>query len=63
MFVLDSSASEGSSNFHKQLDFVRDFVYQFNIGPKDVQVCITDGDSLKLYMAICLYDLFINVGQ
>jgi hypothetical protein len=40
VFVLDSSASEGSSNFQKQVDFVRDFAYQFAIGPQDVQVLI-----------------------
>ena len=38
MFVLDSSASEGRSNFQKQVDFVRDVAYQFSIGPQNVQV-------------------------
>lgn len=38
IFVLDSSASEGRTNFQKQVDFVRDFVYQFQIGPSAVQV-------------------------
>ena len=38
VFLLDSSASEGAINFQKQIDFVRDFVYQFQIGPADVQV-------------------------
>lgn len=40
VFVLDSSASEGSINFQKQLDFVRDFAYQFAIGPQDVQISV-----------------------
>jgi len=38
VFLLDSSASEGRTNFQKQLIFVRDFLYQFQIGPDAVQV-------------------------
>ena len=38
VFVLDSSSSEGSANFHKQLDFMTNFVKKFDIGPSDVQV-------------------------
>ena len=38
VFVLDSSSSEGLSNFQKQVDFVRDFANQFQIGPQSVQV-------------------------
>ncbi|WAR18708.1 CO6A3-like protein [Mya arenaria] len=45
VFVLDSSASEGSINFQKQLDFVRDFVYQFNIGPSQVMVSVVTFSS------------------
>ena len=38
MFILDSSSSEGSDNFHKQLDFVTNFARQFDIGPSSVQI-------------------------
>ena len=38
VFILDSSSSEGATNFQKQLQFVSDFVKQFDIGPTDVQV-------------------------
>jgi hypothetical protein len=51
VFVLDSSASEGSSNFQKQVDFVRDFAYQFAIGPQDVQVN-TFNLNLKVFTAL-----------
>ncbi|XP_060081669.1 collagen alpha-1(XII) chain-like [Ylistrum balloti] len=37
VFILDSSGSEGSSNFNKQLQFMTDFVTNFKIGPHDVQ--------------------------
>ncbi|KAK3604612.1 hypothetical protein CHS0354_027465, partial [Potamilus streckersoni] len=48
VFVLDSSASEGITNFKKQLDFVRDFAYQFQIGPQNVQISvITFGSHAK----------------
>jgi hypothetical protein len=40
VFVLDASSSEGAANFHKQLDFMTDFVKQFDIGPSDVQVSL-----------------------
>ncbi|KAL4238702.1 hypothetical protein ACF0H5_003409 [Mactra antiquata] len=40
VFVLDSSSSEGPTNFQKQLDFVRDFIYQFTIGPNAIQVSV-----------------------
>ena len=40
VFLLDSSASEGSSNFHDQLSFVQSFVREFDIGPSNVQVSV-----------------------
>ncbi|KAL3875024.1 hypothetical protein ACJMK2_037965 [Sinanodonta woodiana] len=40
VFVLDSSSSEGTDNFHRQLDFVRDFSYQFKIGYQNVQISV-----------------------
>ena len=49
VFVLDSSASEGLTNFQKQLDFVRDFTYQFQIGPQAVQVSQTQQKSILWY--------------
>ena len=36
VFVLDSSSSVGATNFQKQLDFMAEFVKQFDIGPSDV---------------------------
>ncbi|XP_033736270.1 collagen alpha-6(VI) chain-like isoform X1 [Pecten maximus] len=48
VFILDSSASEGSTNFHKQLDFVKRFVQQFNVGPDKTQFsAITFSSSVK----------------
>ncbi|KAL3875072.1 hypothetical protein ACJMK2_038010 [Sinanodonta woodiana] len=48
VFVLDSSGSEGTTNFKKQLDFVRDFAYQFQIGPQNVQISVvTFGSHAK----------------
>ncbi|XP_046571856.1 collagen alpha-4(VI) chain-like [Haliotis rubra] len=38
VFLLDSSSSEGSTNFKKQLDFVSNFVDGFDIGPDSVQI-------------------------
>lgn len=35
---MDSSGSEGGANFQKQLDFVGDFVKQFQIGPTSIQI-------------------------
>ena len=37
-FVLDSSGSEGSVDFHHQLDFVKLVVNQFQIGKDDTHV-------------------------
>ncbi|XP_033736275.1 collagen alpha-1(XII) chain-like isoform X2 [Pecten maximus] len=37
VFVLDSSGSEGADNFNKQLQFMTNFVTNFQIGPHDVQ--------------------------
>ncbi|KAJ8309545.1 hypothetical protein KUTeg_014419 [Tegillarca granosa] len=38
VFILDASGSEGETNFHKQLDFVGDFVKKFQIGPNAIQI-------------------------
>ena len=37
-FLLDSSASEGRSNFQKQVNFVKTFVNQLQVGPTAAQV-------------------------
>ena len=38
VFLLDSSGSVGSSNFHKMLNFVQNVSDTFTIGPNDVQI-------------------------
>lgn len=38
VFMLDSSSSEGATNFQKQRDFVASFVRSLTIGPSNVQV-------------------------
>ncbi|XP_041351171.1 collagen alpha-4(VI) chain-like [Gigantopelta aegis] len=38
VFLLDSSGSEGKPNFNKQLEFVKNIVKKFNIGPDAVQI-------------------------
>uniref|UniRef100_K1PKC1 Collagen alpha-6(VI) chain n=1 Tax=Magallana gigas TaxID=29159 RepID=K1PKC1_MAGGI len=38
MFLLDSSASEGATNFQHQLEFVQNFTDKFDIGPDAVQI-------------------------
>ena len=50
---MDSSGSEGRVNFNKQLDFVKNFAQQFEIGPQNVQVGVATfsthvTDSIKL---------------
>lgn len=40
VFIIDSSTSEGPVNFQKELDFMTDFVKEFDIGPSDVQVSL-----------------------
>lgn len=40
MFVLDASSSEGSANFHKQVDFMTNFVNSFDVGPSSVQFAL-----------------------
>ena len=40
VFLLDSSSSEGRTNFHKLLTFVQTFVQKFSIGPSDMQVSV-----------------------
>lgn len=37
---MDSSSSETRTNFDKQLDFVKNFTKQFQIGPSNVQIGI-----------------------
>lgn len=38
IFLLDSSASEGATNFQHQLEFVQNFTDNFDIGPDAVQI-------------------------
>lgn len=40
MFLLDSSSSEGPANFKKQVQFVENFVNQFNVGPDAAQFSV-----------------------
>lgn len=40
VFLLDASYSEGSTNFKKQLQFVENFVSQFNVGPDAAQFSV-----------------------
>ncbi|XP_071081371.1 collagen alpha-6(VI) chain-like [Haliotis cracherodii] len=40
VFLLDSSSSEGSVNFKKQLNFVSNFIDGFDISPSAVQVAV-----------------------
>lgn len=48
VFILDSSSSEGTTNFHKQVDFVKTFIQQFNIGPNKTRVStITFSTNVK----------------
>ncbi|XP_069118864.1 cartilage matrix protein-like [Argopecten irradians] len=37
VFLLDSSGSETSANFNKQVDFMRNFTSRFTIGPNNTQ--------------------------
>jgi len=37
VFALDTSSSEGSANFQKQLDFMSSFVNDFPVAPDKVQ--------------------------
>lgn len=40
VFLLDSSSSEGPANFKKQVQFVENFVNQFNVGPDAAQFSV-----------------------
>ncbi|XP_071081373.1 collagen alpha-4(VI) chain-like [Haliotis cracherodii] len=40
LFLLDASASEGTNNFDKQLNFIKNFTKDFNIGPDAVQIAL-----------------------
>ena len=40
IFALDGSGSEGSRNFQKQLEFVKNFTSQFEIGPNHTRVSL-----------------------
>ncbi|XP_046370521.2 collagen alpha-4(VI) chain-like isoform X2 [Haliotis rufescens] len=40
VFLLDTSSSEGSENFKKQLNFVNNFARELNIGPNNVQLSV-----------------------
>lgn len=37
IFLLDSSGSETSTNFQKQVNFMKDFADRFTIGPNETQ--------------------------
>lgn len=45
VFILDSSSSEGAANFQKQLDFVKNFTSNFDIGHDKTQFSITTFSS------------------
>ncbi|XP_061170059.1 transmembrane matrix receptor MUP-4-like [Saccostrea echinata] len=40
VFLLDSSGSEGARHFREQLNFVKNFVNEFDIGPSNVQISV-----------------------
>ncbi|XP_062586510.1 cartilage matrix protein-like, partial [Saccostrea cucullata] len=40
VFLLDSSGSEGVQHFREQLNFVKNFVKEFDIGPSNVQISV-----------------------
>jgi collagen type VI alpha len=40
VFVLDASSSIGTLNFQKQLEFVKNTVKQFDIGPSNTQISV-----------------------
>ncbi len=54
IFLLDSSTSEGSANFKKQLAFVSNFIDGFDIGPGAVQV------SVVTYSSSAFAQFFLN---
>jgi len=48
VFVLDASSSEGSTNFQKQINFVKDFVTKFHVGVSGTQFSVvTFSTSVK----------------
>jgi collagen type VI alpha len=48
VFVLDASSSEGSTNFQKQINFVKDFVTKFRVGVSGTQFSVvTFSTSVK----------------
>jgi hypothetical protein len=46
LFLLDSSRSEGQSNFEAQKEFVSKFVSVLDIGPNDAQVSVSSISTL-----------------
>ena len=40
IFLLDGSGSEGNKNFNTQLQFVKNFTDQFEIGPNNTRVSL-----------------------
>lgn len=48
VFLLDSSGSEGSVNFQKQLHFVKSFVEKFEIGPSNMQVSVVSFSTIVM---------------
>jgi collagen type VI alpha len=45
VFLLDSSSSEGVHHFREQLNFVKTFVKEFDIGPSNVQISVLSFSS------------------
>ena len=53
VFVLDGSGSEGSSNFHTQLNFVNLVINEFTIGPDATRVGLVQfftGARTEIYL-------------
>ena len=54
VFVLDSSSTVGQANFHKQLNFVNDFVKDFDVGLSAVQF------GLVTYSDVAHNEFYLN---
>lgn len=48
VFAIDASGSEGSTNFHKSLDFMGQFVNTFPVGPSHVQFGLVTFGTLAI---------------
>lgn len=61
-FLFDSSGSEGSTNFHKQLDFAQEFVKVLDVGPTKYQIAAaTFGTRVNRQFYLNQYDTTQNV--